>query len=183
MRPCHFGKGFFHHDAKMTQSLYIPKQYNYLHITHVNKTQDVFFIHIFFLIESSRLGNICNQILLYEYRYTCKYKTSLRAHTESELDMLGVLGKLVKYVVHPSKRKRKEKKLIKKFFTQVAQTAIDHFWSQGILRVKNVLLFFSCGSELLVRTNRMIPSHFLSPCVVNPRMIHEKTKMACRIYP
>jgi hypothetical protein len=28
-----------------------------------------------------------------------------RAHTESELDMLGVHGKLVKYVVHSSKRK------------------------------------------------------------------------------
>jgi hypothetical protein len=27
-------------------------------------------------------------------------KTSLRAHTESELDVLGVAGKLLKYVVH-----------------------------------------------------------------------------------
>jgi hypothetical protein len=32
-------------------------------------------------------------------------KTSPRAHTELELDVLGVLGKLVKYVVHSSKRK------------------------------------------------------------------------------
>jgi hypothetical protein len=32
-------------------------------------------------------------------------KNSLRAHTESELGMLGVHGKLVKYVVHSSKRK------------------------------------------------------------------------------
>jgi hypothetical protein len=32
-------------------------------------------------------------------------KTSLRAHTELELDVLGVHGKLVKYVVHSSKRK------------------------------------------------------------------------------
>jgi hypothetical protein len=102
---------------------------------------------------------------------------------ESELDVLGVPRKLVKYVVHSSKRKRKEKKLIKKIFIQAAQIAIDHFWSQGILRVKNLLPFFSCRSELLVRTNRMIPSHFLSPCVVNPKMIHEKTEMACRIYP
>jgi hypothetical protein len=30
---------------------------------------------------------------------------SPRAHTELELDVLGVLGKLVKYVVHLSKRK------------------------------------------------------------------------------
>jgi hypothetical protein len=32
-------------------------------------------------------------------------KNSPRAHTESELDVLGVHGKLVKYVVHLSKRK------------------------------------------------------------------------------
>jgi hypothetical protein len=32
-------------------------------------------------------------------------KTSPRAHTELELDVLGVLGKLVKYVAHLSKRK------------------------------------------------------------------------------
>jgi hypothetical protein len=32
-------------------------------------------------------------------------KTSLQAHMESKLDMLGVPGKLVKYVVHLSKRK------------------------------------------------------------------------------
>jgi hypothetical protein len=39
-------------------------------------------------------------------------KNSPRAHTESELDVLGVHGKLVKYVVHSSKRK----KFIKKKF-------------------------------------------------------------------
>jgi hypothetical protein len=33
------------------------------------------------------------------------YKTSPWAHMESELDVLGVLRKLVKYVVHPFKRK------------------------------------------------------------------------------
>jgi hypothetical protein len=33
-------------------------------------------------------------------------KNSPQAHTESELDVLGVHGKLVKYVVHSSKRKR-----------------------------------------------------------------------------
>jgi hypothetical protein len=32
-------------------------------------------------------------------------KTSPRAHTELELDVLGVHGKLVKYVVHSSKIK------------------------------------------------------------------------------
>jgi hypothetical protein len=33
-------------------------------------------------------------------------KTSPQAHTHSELDMLGVPGKLVKYVVHLFKRKK-----------------------------------------------------------------------------
>jgi hypothetical protein len=51
-------------------------------------------------------------------------KNSPRAHTESELDVLGIHGKLVKYVVHSSKRKI-EKELF--FFTQTAQTAIDQF--------------------------------------------------------
>jgi hypothetical protein len=44
---------------------------------------------------------------------------------ESELDVCGVPGKLVKYVVHFSKRKKIEKKMF--FFTQAAQTAIDQF--------------------------------------------------------
>jgi hypothetical protein len=51
-------------------------------------------------------------------------KTSPWAHTESKLDVLGVPGKLVKYLVHSSKRKNWEKK---KFFTQATQTAIDQF--------------------------------------------------------
>ena len=36
-------------------------------------------------------------------------KNSPRAHTELELDMLGVHGKLVKYVIHLSKRKNWKK--------------------------------------------------------------------------
>jgi hypothetical protein len=51
-------------------------------------------------------------------------KNSPWAHTESELGVLGVHGKLVKYVVHSSKKKI-EKNLF--FFTQAAQTAIDQF--------------------------------------------------------
>jgi hypothetical protein len=47
-----------------------------------------------------------------------------RAHTESELGVLGVHGKLVKYVVHLCKRKIEENLF---FFTQAAQTAIDQF--------------------------------------------------------
>jgi hypothetical protein len=50
-------------------------------------------------------------------------KTSPQAHTESELDVLGVHRKLVKYVVHP--KEKIEKNLF--FFTQAAQIAIDQF--------------------------------------------------------
>jgi hypothetical protein len=49
-------------------------------------------------------------------------KNSPRAYTESELDVLGVHGKLVKYVVHSSKG-RNWKKI--KIFSQAAQTAND----------------------------------------------------------
>jgi hypothetical protein len=52
-------------------------------------------------------------------------KTSPQSHTESELGMLGVHGKLAKHVVHSSKKNKIEKKLF--FFTQAAQTAIDQF--------------------------------------------------------
>jgi hypothetical protein len=52
-------------------------------------------------------------------------KNLARAHTESELDVLGVHKKLVKYVVHSSRRKNSKK--IKNFFTQAAQTTIDQF--------------------------------------------------------
>jgi hypothetical protein len=51
-------------------------------------------------------------------------KNSPRTHTELELGVLGIPEKLVKYVVHSSKRKNR-KKII--FLTQVAQTAIDEF--------------------------------------------------------
>jgi hypothetical protein len=50
-------------------------------------------------------------------------KNSPRAHTESEFDVLGVHGKLVKYIIHSSKKiklKRKEK-----FLAQAAKMAID----------------------------------------------------------
>jgi hypothetical protein len=47
-----------------------------------------------------------------------------QAHTESEFDMFGVHGKLVKYVVQSFKRKIEKKWF---FFTQAAQTAIDQF--------------------------------------------------------
>jgi hypothetical protein len=49
-------------------------------------------------------------------------KTSPWAHMELELGVLGVHGKLVKYVVQ---KKKLKKKLF--FFTQAIQTAIDQF--------------------------------------------------------
>jgi hypothetical protein len=61
-------------------------------------------------------------------------KTSPRAHTESELDILGVHRKLMKYVVHLSKRK----KLKKNDFSshKLPKQQSTRFWSQGILGVK-----------------------------------------------
>jgi hypothetical protein len=50
------------------------------------------------------------------------------------LDVLGVHGKLVKYVVHLSKRK----KLKKIYFSshKLPKQQLTIFWSQGILAVK-----------------------------------------------
>jgi hypothetical protein len=48
-------------------------------------------------------------------------KNSPWAHTESELEVLSVHGKLVKYVVHLSKKKNNN------FLAQAAQTTIDQF--------------------------------------------------------
>jgi hypothetical protein len=43
---------------------------------------------------------------------------------ESEFDVLGIPGKLVKYVVHSSKRIKGKKK---HFYKQAAEIAIDQF--------------------------------------------------------
>jgi hypothetical protein len=56
------------------------------------------------------------------------------AHTELELDMLGVHGKLVKYVVHSSKRKVWKKK--KNSSHKLPKQQSTSFWSLGILGVK-----------------------------------------------
>jgi hypothetical protein len=51
-----------------------------------------------------------------------------------ELGVLGVHGKLVKYVVHSSKRRKK----IKNYFSshKLPKQQSTNFWSQGILGVK-----------------------------------------------
>jgi hypothetical protein len=57
-------------------------------------------------------------------------KISPRAHTDLEFDVFGIPGKLMKYVVHLSKRNFKNKLY---FFIQAAQTAMNQFLvSQGI---------------------------------------------------
>jgi hypothetical protein len=60
-------------------------------------------------------------------------KNSPRAHTESELGVLGIQRKLVKYVVHSSKRKNWKKK---KTSHKLPKQQSTSFWSQGILGVK-----------------------------------------------
>jgi hypothetical protein len=66
-------------------------------------------------------------------------KNSPQAHTESELDVLGVQGKLVKYVVHLSKRKNWKK--IDFSSHKLPKQKSTSFLSQGILGV-NVHLFY-----------------------------------------
>jgi hypothetical protein len=61
-------------------------------------------------------------------------KTSPRAHTESELDVLGIHGKLVKYVVYLSKRK--ELIFKKNSSHKLPKLQSTNFWSQGILGIK-----------------------------------------------
>jgi hypothetical protein len=60
-------------------------------------------------------------------------KNSPWAHTESKLDVLGVHGKLVKYVVHSSKRENWKEK--KKSSHKLPKQQSTSFWSQGILGV------------------------------------------------
>jgi hypothetical protein len=65
-------------------------------------------------------------------------KNSPRAHSESELDVLGVHGKLVKYVVHSFKEK-----IQKHYFSshKLPKQQSTSFWSQGILGVKIIIYF------------------------------------------
>jgi hypothetical protein len=66
-------------------------------------------------------------------------KNSPPAHTELELGVLGVHGKLVKYVDHSSKRKNWKK--IKKSSHKLPKQQSTSFWFQGILGVK------ACGKS------------------------------------
>jgi hypothetical protein len=61
-------------------------------------------------------------------------KTSPRAHMELELDVLGVPGKLVKYVVHSAKRKNTKKNYFSS--NKLPKQQSTSFWSQRILGVK-----------------------------------------------
>jgi hypothetical protein len=61
-------------------------------------------------------------------------KNSPWAHTELELDVLGVHRKLVKYVVHSSKRKNWKKN--KKSSHKLPKQQSTNFWSQGLLGAK-----------------------------------------------
>jgi hypothetical protein len=67
--------------------------------------------------------------------------TSPWAYTESELDVLGVHGKLVKYVAHLSK----SKKLKNNYFSshKLPKQQSTNFWSQGILGVNQRIYILS----------------------------------------
>jgi hypothetical protein len=60
-------------------------------------------------------------------------KTSPWAHMESELDVLGVPEKLVKYVIYSSKRKIEKKRISSQKLPKMQSTT---FWFQGVLEVK-----------------------------------------------
>jgi hypothetical protein len=65
--------------------------------------------------------------------------------------VLGVHGKLVKYVVHSSKRKKKIKKKISS--QKLPKQQSTNFWSQGILGVNIVLIVcFMQGLNMLLYT-------------------------------
>jgi hypothetical protein len=74
-------------------------------------------------------------------------KNSPRAHTESELGVLGVHGKLVKYVVHLSKRKKMKKNCFSSHKLPKQQST--SFWSQGILGIKVYTLYSGVTKFLL----------------------------------
>jgi hypothetical protein len=61
-------------------------------------------------------------------------KNSPRAHTESELGVLDVHGKLVKYVVHSFRRKSWKKIYFSSH--KLPKQQLTNFWFQGILGVK-----------------------------------------------
>jgi hypothetical protein len=63
-------------------------------------------------------------------------KSLPRAHTESELGVLGVHGKLVKYVVHLFIKKKIKKKISSHKLPKQQWTS---FWSQAILGVNWLL--------------------------------------------
>jgi hypothetical protein len=67
-------------------------------------------------------------------------KTSPQAHTESELGVLGVHGKLVKYVVYLFKKKIEKKNYFS--LHKLPKQQSTNFWSQGIIRVKSTTLAF-----------------------------------------
>jgi hypothetical protein len=78
-------------------------------------------------------------------------KNSPRAHMESELNVLGVHGKLVKYVVHLCKRKNLKKN--KTSTHKLPKQQSTSFWSQGILGVNIYKCQNNKGSKILLTFN------------------------------
>jgi hypothetical protein len=66
------------------------------------------------------------------------------AHTELELDVFGVHRKLVKYIIHSSKRKNFKKNI----FLHTSQTTIDQFLVLRNFRVKDPTVTLSSSYNL-----------------------------------
>jgi hypothetical protein len=74
--------------------------------------------------------------------------------------VLGVHGKLVKYVVHSFKRKGKKNLKISSY--KLSKQQSTNFWSQGILgvnktfsKVELILRFLEDGSTILIRVTNL----------------------------
>jgi hypothetical protein len=80
-------------------------------------------------------------------------KNSPQAHTESELGMIGVHGKLVKYVIHSFKRKNFKKTFF--FSHKLSKQQSTSFWSQRILGVKSSHMLRKVHSRRLCK-NKML---------------------------
>jgi hypothetical protein len=72
-------------------------------------------------------------------------KTSPRAHTELELDVLGISKMLVKYIVHLSKKNFENIYFSSHKLPKQQSTQSTNYWFQGILEINK--LNVSCNAK------------------------------------
>jgi hypothetical protein len=92
-----------------------------------------YIFYIFIYLQSFFFYKASSQICCIQHSDILN-KNSPWVHTKLELDVLGVVKKLVKYVVHLSKRKSWKKDYFSSH--RLPKHQKTNFWSQGILGVK-----------------------------------------------